>query len=229
MLSRSLLLSCLLLFGKTFTAVSQTSTPVEPIPSDGPAETTETSRPILFKLGTGLIRGAEFGGYTGLTVPIAIGAEYVAKPGWNIYGNGITSINAGGRQNSFDRYKYVYLRTLAADFGVRRYYNQEKRRQKGRATGPFTGNYVALQSSSIWYNSLYLNKGMEYDYSNLVALWGLQRRLGGHGLVDAYAGGGINNNKQVYRELNNNAYSYKYKRFPPMLDLELGVKLSLVY
>ena len=228
MLSRTFLLSSLLLFGKTFIAAAQTATPVEPVPSVAPTETTESSRPVLFKLGTGLTRGAEFSGYSGVTVPIAIGAEYVMKPGWNVYVNAVPGINAGGGQNSFDRSRYVYLRTVTADLGVRRYYNQEKRRQKGRATGPFTGNYVALQSSSNWHNSLYFNRGLRYDYSTLVALWGMQRRLGGHGLVDAYAGGGFANDIQAYREIINNTYSYKYKRFPPRLDLELGVKLSLV-
>lgn len=222
MLSRVFLLSSLLLFGKNFTAAAQTSAPVESL-------VPVTSRSVLFKLGTGLTRGAEFSGYAGVTVPFAIGAEYVVKPGWNVYINAVPGINAGGRQNSFDRYSYVYLRTVTADLGVRRYYNQEKRRQKGRSTGPFNGNYVALQSSSVWYNSLYYNRGLQYDYSTLTALWGIQRRLGGHGLVDAYAGGGIANEQQSYRELTGNTYSYKYKRFPPRLDLELGVKLSLVF
>ncbi|MDF7810951.1 hypothetical protein [Hymenobacter sp. YC55] len=228
MLSRVLLLSSLFLLGKNFTAAAQT-TPVESVAPVALNETAATSRAVLFKLGTGLIRGAEFSGYAGVTLPFAVGAEYAVKPGWNIYVNGVTGINAGGGQNSFDRSRYVYLRTVSADLGVRRYYNQEKRRKNGRSTGPFTGNYVALQSSSNWDNNLYYNRGLRYDYSNLVALWGMQRRLGGHGLVDAYAGGGIANDEQVYRELTNNYYSYKYKRFPPRLDLELGVKLSLVF
>jgi hypothetical protein len=183
-----------------------------------------TTRPWLFKLGTGLTRGFAWGGYGGLTLPLVVGAEGVLGPGWNLYANGFGSFYVGGNRVADVP---IGLREFGGEVGLRRYYHQAKRQAQGRAHGPFTGNYVGLQSTSTWY--YFRNRGvhLRYAYSTLTAVWGLQRRLGGHGLVDAYVGGGLANQR---RTGDYDAVSGRYElvRFPLQLLPELGLKLSLV-
>ncbi|SMC00699.1 hypothetical protein SAMN00120144_3079 [Hymenobacter roseosalivarius DSM 11622] len=186
---------------------------------------TATTRPWLLKLGTGLTRGFEWGGYPGLTVPVVLGAEVVLRPGWNLYANGFSGFNLGG--GYYRDGLALRLRQLGAEVGLRRYYHQQKRQAKGRTSGPFTGNYVGLQSTSTWY--YYRNPAggqLGYDHSTLTAVWGLQRRLGGHGLVDAYVGAGVANlGRGRYEPATGRYTTY---RFPPQFTPELGLKLSLV-
>ena len=80
---------------------------------------------------------------------MVLGAEVVLRPGWNLYVNGFSGVNVGGGYYSDGL--ALHLRELGGEVGLRRYYHQAKRQAKGRAYGPFTGNYVGLHSSSSWY------------------------------------------------------------------------------
>jgi|GEM_PF-6576261 len=194
-------------------------------PPELPASPVAPARPLLLKLGTGLTRGFAWGGYAGLTVPVVLGAEVVLAPGWNLYANGFSGFYVGGGR--FHEGPAVRLRELGGELGLRRYYNQTKRQAKGRAHGPFTGNYVGLQTSSSWYYYRPQTEDqLRYDYSTLTAVWGLQRRWGGHGLLDAYVGVGLANLvRGRYEPATDRFTTY---RFPPQLWPEFGLKLSLV-
>lgn len=61
---------------------------------------------------------------------------------------------------------------------------------------------------------------MVYDYSSLTLQWGVQRRLGSRGLLDAYIGGGLANPRMA-------CYTMGTSRRELGLGFELGVKLSL--
>jgi hypothetical protein len=185
----------------------------------------EPPKSTLFKIGTGLTRGFEFGGFSGLSVPVVLGVEHHLTPTVSMYGNLFGGLNIIDRSAYHNR---PLLREIGADAGIRYYYNQEKRKQKGRATGPFVGNYLALHSSSSLYsyhtqNSYSPRTYLGYDYSTLNVLWGMQRRIGGHGLIDAYVGGGVAN---PYRSRYEDGMFRTERR--ASLNLELGVKLSLV-
>ncbi|GAB2470416.1 hypothetical protein GCM10011375_39030 [Hymenobacter qilianensis] len=199
---------------------------VAPPDSARTAPSAAATRPLLLKLGTGLTRGFTWVGYGGWTVPVVLGAEGVLRPGWNLYVNGFSGFIVGGGR--FYDGPAVRLHELGGELGLRRYYNQEKRRLKGRAHGPFTGNYLGLQSTSHWYYFRSRPGGGQvgYDYSTLTAVWGLQRRLGGHGLVDAYVGGGVANQRRGRYEPTTGQVTFY--RFPLHFMPEFGLKLSLV-
>ncbi len=182
---------------------------------------------VLFKLGTGITNGTGYGGFDGLTLPIIPGLEWQFAPGWSATANGSASWNFGPRRytSGADRWG-PSLGQLSLDASVRHYYHQDKRRQLGRRTGPYQGPYVALQVGNYFYsfrsyNSYARHRYTEYTYSNLMLLWGTQRRLGGHGLLDAYIGGGLDNSSRNYD--GGNSYHRQLG-----LALELGLKLSLV-
>jgi hypothetical protein len=202
--------------------LAQTSTPAAAIAPAAPQP--ETSRQTLFKLGTGLTRGFELGGYSGLSVPVVLGVEHHFTPAIAVYGNLFGGLNIG-RRSDYDR---SLLRTIGADAGVRYYYNQEKRKAAGRATGPFVGNYFALQTTSSFYsnhpqNSYNGRYRYQYDNTSLSLLWGAQRRLGKHGLLDAYVGAGLENPMMTsYR----NGYPENKRQLG--INAELGLKISLV-
>ncbi|TGE05403.1 hypothetical protein [Hymenobacter fodinae] len=207
----------------TFAQSVTPTTPTQPIYS---TPTTEApAKSTLFKVGTGLTHGFEFGGFSGLSIPVVLGVEHHLTPAVSMYGNLFGGLNIVDRTAYYNR---PLLREIGADAGVRYYYNQEKRKQKGRATGPFVGNYLALHSSSSLFsyrtqNSYNVRNYFGYDYSTLNLLWGMQRRIGGHGLIDVYAGGGVSN---PFRFSDQDRFS-QYKRRPTP-NLEIGVKLSLV-
>ncbi|TGD78442.1 hypothetical protein [Hymenobacter wooponensis] len=206
-------------------ALAQSTPSGTPVEASALAQTPESpAKSTLFKIGTGLSQGFEFGGYSGLSVPIVLGVEHHLASAVSLYGNLFGGLNIIRRQD-YDR---PLLREIGADAGVRYYYNQEKRKQKGRDTGPFVGNYLALHSSSSLFsyrrqNSYNVRNYFSYDYSTLNLVWGMQRRIGGHGLIDAYAGAGISN---PFRFSDQDRIS-QYKRRPTP-NLELGVKISLV-
>jgi hypothetical protein len=198
-----------------------TPTPTEAAIPEVAAPTKST----LFKLGTGLTRGFQLGGYTGFSIPVVLGVEHHFSPAVSIYGDVYAGLNVLQRRSY--GYSRPLVRETGADLGVRYYYNQEKRKLKGRATGPFVGNYLALHSGSSFYpyyrqNSYIRPTYIAYDYSTLNLLWGMQRRIGGHGLLDAYAGAGVANR-----------YSFRSGDFSDYrrrlgLNIEAGIKISLV-
>ncbi|SNC77302.1 hypothetical protein SAMN06265337_3885 [Hymenobacter gelipurpurascens] len=187
-----------------------------------PAPTKNT----LFKLGTGLTRGAGlgFGDFRGVSVPVVLGVEHHLSPAVSIYGNLSTGLHLTRRR--YYSYNAPLLIDPGSDAGVRYYYNQEKRKSKGRATGPFVGNYLALHSSSAFYTyqrqSSTERLHIGYGYSSLNLIWGMQRRIGRHGLFDGYAGAGVSNQ---YTMGPGNFPDYKRR---PNLNLEGVVKISLV-
>lgn len=183
----------------------------------------------LPKLGTGLVDGAGYGGFNGLSLPLILGIEQQLVPGWTATLNGTGLWNIGERRGlSSSGREGLQLEQLSVDAGIRHYYNQEKRRTKGRRTGPYEGPYVALKLNNYFRRDLPYNfnrRSFEYDYSSLTALWGVQRQLGGRGLLDAYIGAGAANSR---------TYRYNPASTPTQsrvldLGLELGVKISLIH
>ncbi len=177
----------------------------------------------LFKVGTGLIRGIQFGGYSGLQLPLSVGIEHELRPGWTVYGNAYSSFSVY-RRRYLNEFRRSLVPEMGAELGVRRYYNQEKRRQLGRSNGPFNGNYLALQAASSFrnfYNHLTSSRHLYHNHSALTALWGAQRRIGGHGLLDFYAGVGIG----TAGRFSNTSYRFNRVQVAP----ELGLKLSFVW
>lgn len=166
----------------------------------------------LVKLGVNVTRGAGLGGYSGLALPLVLSAEHHLTPATSVYGSVYGSYQVG-RRFYFDGHPSPRLATWGVEAGIRHYYNQEKRRAKGRATGPFVGNYLALQTRTAFHA-----RGLEpsYQYTNLALLWGMQRRLGKYGWLDAYVGGGIG------RERTSNSTRSRFGFTP-----EIGVKFSL--
>ena len=185
-----------------------------------PASALPQSSGTLLKIGTGYTRGLS-SGYWGLAVPVVLGVERHLTPALSVYANGFSGFKPGKRQRYFNDKRESIIGEYGFDVGVKYYYNQEKRRQKGRATGPFVGNYLSLQSSSIFTTTSFLTP---YQYSTLTVQWGMQRRLGKYGWLDAYVGAG------VVREPGYTYYDYNgpIRRASQFgIATELGVKLSL--
>jgi hypothetical protein len=172
----------------------------------------------MLKLGTGPTRGFLLGS-GGVIVPLVPGLEYQFSRSWSVYASGFSGIYLfGDERNSFRPDRPIGLNSIGFDAGVRHYYNQQKRQRLGRATGPFVGNYLALQTVGCWWYKRYY-KAFDYEYSSVTVLWGMQRRLGRHGLLDAYAGAGLWN-ANILADAN-------HRSFWPIP--ELGIKLSLVW
>jgi hypothetical protein len=185
----------------------------------------------LLRLGTGVTRGFEIGGYPGLKLPLVLGAEHHLTPAVSIYGNAFASLETGRRNRFADGRRLSRLGDYGFDIGVKYYYNQEKRRQKGRATGPFVGNYFSIQSNTTFNPDTY----QPYRYSTFTVQWGMQRRLGKHGWFEAYAGAGISRvpgysyTSVYYTTYPNGNPVYTRQRQPVILGIapEIGVKFSL--
>lgn len=174
----------------------------------------------LLKVGTGYTRGLS-GDYWGLSVPVVLGVERHLTPHLSLYANGFSGFKVGKRRQYANNTRESIISDYGFDLGVKYYYNQEKRRQKGRATGPFVGNYLSLQSTSVFTAN---NFRTHYDYSTLTVQWGMQRRLGKYGWFDAYVGAGLG------REPGYTYYDYTgpIQRSPQFgIATELGIKFSL--
>ncbi|UOG73942.1 hypothetical protein MTX78_17690 [Hymenobacter tibetensis] len=142
----------------------------------------------LVKLGTGLTPGLEYNSYyRRLFAPLVLGAEHHLTPAVSVFANAFGGFNTGRRLRFADGSRSSIIGEYGFDAGGRYYYNQEKRRQKSRATGPFVGNYVGLHATAVYSNTTYY----AHRYSSLTAIWGMQRRIGKYGWFDAYAGLGI--------------------------------------
>lgn len=175
----------------------------------------------LLKLGTGFTRGLS-SSYWGLSVPVVLGAEHHLTPAFSLYANGFSGFKVGKRQRYFNDSRESIIGDYGFDVGVKYYYNQEKRRQKGRATGPFVGNYLSLQSTSVFTATPFRT---HYNYSTLTLQWGMQRRLGKYGWFDAYIGAGLGREPgYTYFDY----YAGPVKRAPQLgIAPELGIKFSL--
>lgn len=177
----------------------------------------------LIKLGTGITPGLEWSGYRGFSFPLVLGAEHHLTPEISLYANAFSGFHVGRRNRFFDSSLDHVIGDYGFDAGIRYYYNQEKRRQKGRATGPFVGNYVALQTSSVFSRTPYQHV---YDYSALMLAWGMQRRLGKYGWLDAYVGLGFGREQQyLYHHTGGPGVTPTGGSF--VIKPELGIKFSL--
>ncbi|UOQ69747.1 hypothetical protein [Hymenobacter volaticus] len=214
-----LLLGGLLTLGLAPAATGQILLPTE-------APSTKSLDKLQLKLGTGLTRHFNMGGTAGLTVPVVLGAEHLLGTSWSAYLNGEAGFYFGGNKlrDADGNHRPLGLNSTGFDAGIRRYYNQEKRHQQGRATGVFVGNYLALHSSSKWENNAFNSTRLRYQSTTLTVLWGLQRRLGGHGLLDAYVGPGFANERRERHTPN----GFVPRRHPFTFVPQAGVKLSLV-
>ncbi|WP_197062962.1 hypothetical protein [Hymenobacter sp. APR13] len=196
------------------------------VPSGVASEVT-ASHSTLLKFGTGLTRGFDWGGSGGLSLPLVLGAEHVVASNWSLYGNAFTGIQVL-RPEHLSYSKTPVFRGIGLDAGVRYYYHQAKRAARGRAAGQFVGNYVALHvpTTSIWVlqpNTDAVRIG--YKQTAIMGIWGLQRRLGGHGLLDAFAGVGVNNHRvRGYNEATITLQTRRKLGF----ETEIGLRLSLV-
>ena len=95
-------------------------------------------------------------------------------------------------------------------------------RPRAAARAPTRGPCGAATQQLPQPHPLYLldKQHLGYDYSSLTLQWGVQRRLGSRGLLDAYIGGGLANPRTV-------RYTMGTSRRELGLGFELGVKLSL--
>ena len=198
---------------------TQAQTAAEPaVPA--PAKTAPVSgyqSATLFKLGTGLTRGLTIGGFMGTALPLVASVERSYAPAWSVYGNVTSGWRIGARTAAPERgTRAAYITELGLDLGVRHYYNQEKRQAAGRATGPFVGNYVAVQGGTSF--TPYYAPKLYHEVTALAVLWGTQHRLGGHGLLDAYVGPGLETRRLGMR----------HQGLSIRPHLQVGIKVSLV-
>lgn len=87
------------------------------------------------------------------------------------------------------------LLRVRAQLAGRYYYNREQRLLRGRRIGSFSSNYLALAlGAGLGRRAhetpffLYFDNGGPLVSTDLALLWGLQRRLGRYGFIDANAG-----------------------------------------
>ncbi|OUJ73730.1 hypothetical protein BXP70_12165 [Hymenobacter crusticola] len=190
-----------------------------------PLVAADSSSRVLLKGSTGFARGFTIGAPAGLALPLILGAELQLAPHWTVYTDGFSGMLLKvNRQEEHDITKYINLYNVGADFGIRHYYNQSKRQRRGLATGAFVGNYLALQSTSSWWNPRNAGRHLRYDFTTVAVLWGLQRRFGNHGLVEAYAGLGLSNDIRArYTDT-----GYELQRRFATVKPEAGIKLGFV-
>ncbi|UOQ69404.1 hypothetical protein [Hymenobacter volaticus] len=170
---------------------------------------------LLLKLATGFTRPYPTAYRVG-TVPLVAGLEYARPTGWSLYVNGVSGFGVSVWQPNL-----VQLAVGGFEAGVRHYYNQPRRQQRSRRTGAGIGNYWALQTASLWQEGNTYRAA--YEYTAGTAQWGLQRRLGGHGIFDASLGLGIYNPERT-SGFRSEIRTRKLEVLP-----EVGVKLGLVW
>jgi hypothetical protein len=86
--------------------------------------------------------------------------------------------------------QYAGQHSWGADSGLRYHYRQAQRRDAGRATGPFAGDYAALQAIGSFVPGYSPSSRLYRDYYGTTLLWGPQRRLEAYGLLGAHIGAG---------------------------------------
>lgn len=196
-----LLLPGLLLLSCASRSIAQTATPlpaaastpvVSPVSNllNGSVETPDASRPLLLRIGLNAGRSFHNGDFLGwgLKLPVAVGAEYALSSKFTLYGqldaDLITIRPAYARAEQYSRVPGASL-----GLGARYYYNQAGRARHNRAHGPFVGNYLALEAHLETHR--YASFADRYSEPSLLLLWGAQRRLGSHFLLDLSAGTGL--------------------------------------
>jgi len=182
----------------------------------------------MLKLGAGLGHGFELDGFNGFSLPLVLGAERRLSDHFSAYANLVTALHlVHGRSV----YNDPLINRGIVELGGRYYYNQAKRMQRRKPAGPFVGNYLALQASTDvvpYYQQAAINKRelhIEYSYSAISALWGMQRRINNLFLFDFNTGIAVYNEK--YARYDAATESFAFYREPTPL-IELNVRLSLV-
>jgi len=213
-------------------AAGQTTGVVSEAATASPTPPTTWLPNTLFKLGTGLNRESGYGSYSGLLLPITLGVEHKFTRKISVYGNLSPMLRTGGIGYRPNDEPFLQLSRINVDLGARYYYNQEKREQRGRAHGPFVGNYLALQFNNDWYSykpyyTTNMRRQYQYDYSGIAVLWGMQRRIGNWGLFDGNVGAGIGNNyiKYTYNYATNTQSTKRLLR----VIVELNARISLAH
>lgn len=207
----------------TYATQAQTLLAAEPAaPTAAPVSKPTWLPNTLLKLSTGLSRESGYGGYTGLLLPVTVGAEYQISRAFSAYATVSPTLRPFKREQ-FSGYRQPFVHNAIIDLGGRYYYNQAKREQRGRAYGPFVGNYLALQANAdITHFYYYYEASTRYQYaSNGVAvLWGMQRHIGQWGLFD------LNVGPRLYKDTRYGFYS-RYQRLN--VDVELNVRIGLAH
>ncbi|GAA4034729.1 hypothetical protein GCM10022409_18970 [Hymenobacter glaciei] len=201
--------------GTALTARAQTA----PVPANATAPAApaavapEFQRTTLLKFGTVLTNRTLSGIGQIVPVPLQLGIERRLSSKLAITGS-LDALGIAGRVRPFANSEYGFrVFKLGAELGVRRYYRADAH----PITRAYGGNYVALNARAEafpYFGQLYPG-GL-----GLSAQWGMQRRLGSHGLVDAFAGLGAETVPLLWSGLG--------VRLPVSATVELGVRLSLV-
>lgn len=116
----------------------------------------------------------------------------LANPAWSVLGELSPALTRYRPEGNSARPLRLSMRTQVAG---RYYYNREKRLQQGRNVGNFSANYLAAAlGTGLGQNAhetpffLYQNHARQFVTADVALLYGLQRRLGRYGFVDANVG-----------------------------------------
>ena len=168
----------------------------------------------MFKLGVVLTNRTLLGFGGVVPLPLLAGVEHRLNSNWALTSHftvlSIAGTRAGLSQEGFG----LRVLQLGAEAGVRRYY----RGAAHPTTGAYGGNYVALNTrlEALPYGALLLAGRVGVN-----AQWGVQRRVGGHGLADAFVSLGAETYVGGWQS------TQPIKRFVSP-TIELGLRLGLV-
>jgi hypothetical protein len=186
----------------------------------------------MLRLGLRVNRGFETRDLNGLFAPITLGLERRLSSKFSVYGNLLVNLRPLAFQHYYPASTFIHR--FGAELGGRYYYNQAKRLERGRAAGPFVGNYLALQASTEYSPMRILNSfdqiHVNYEFSGLTALWGMQRRLGKLLVYDLSAGLGAFDSRQSVRSHYTSSGAYAgYSHINRRLALGPAINLQLSF
>jgi len=202
---RQLLLGAGLLVGPAFGAAAQTGSDTTrlhfgeevaaPPVAEAPLRVQEEQR-SLWKLG--------LNNFTPYTNSFGEGTRYtryglhlayerkLRNPDWSVLGEVSPAITTYRPNATAETRQRLAIRAQAAG---RYYYNRERRILQGKNVGNFSANYLSValgaglgRESHETPNFLYSNNSRQFVTADVALLYGLQRRLGRRGFVDANAG-----------------------------------------
>ena len=131
------------------------------------------------------------GDYSRLGLHLAY-EHQLGSPAWSVLGEVSPAISHFRADAGRDWERILSVRTQLAG---RYYYNLERRRRLGRRTSGFSANYLSLAlGAGLGRRAhetpffLYLDSGGPLVSTDLALLYGLQRRLGRYGFIDANLG-----------------------------------------
>lgn len=172
---------------------------------------------LLLKVGLNAGRAFRYTGYYGLAVrlPLSVGAEYALSSRFTLYGQ-VDADFSLFRNNAYLGDHTSIIPAGGVGIGARYYYNQAGRERHNRPHGAFVGNYLALEA----HTELRQRHGLRNDvFPSLNAVWGMQRRVGRHFLVDFNAGIGLG----PHRRDSNLGYAPNSSNLNISTQLNLGV------